>query len=113
MGAIDIVESSAEMLVLQVKTDGTVLDAADVRRVTDELNRSLNQHPASVVVVDLSGIVCLSSSVLSELVRSSLEMKRSGRAMRLCCLTPELLTELRIMRLDTILNLFETQDDAR
>ncbi len=78
---------------------------SDLKSPSDEL-----QHRP--VVFDFTGVGHISSFVWGELVRLNKMLRESGRRLRLCNLSEHLREALDAMKLDQILAVFATREDA-
>jgi anti-sigma B factor antagonist len=64
------------------------------------------------ILVDLKECPYLDSTELGRLIRCHLSVRRAGGRVRLCNLSPKVMMVLRVSRLDTVLDVFETEDQA-
>jgi anti-sigma B factor antagonist len=64
------------------------------------------------ILVDLKGCPYLDSTELGRLIRCHLSVRRAGGRVRLCNLAPRIMTLMQMTRLDTVLDLFATEEEA-
>jgi anti-sigma B factor antagonist len=64
------------------------------------------------IVIDLKQVPYLDSSDIGRIIRAHLSVRQAGGRVRLCHLSERVLAVLRISRLDTILDLYQTEADA-
>ncbi len=64
------------------------------------------------VLVDLKACPYLDSTELGRLIRCHISVRKAGGRVRLCNLSPKLMTLMKMTRLDTVLDLFSTEEDA-
>jgi anti-sigma B factor antagonist len=64
------------------------------------------------IVIDLKHVPYVDSSEIGRLIRAHLSVRRAGGRVRLCNLTERVSAVLRLTRLDTILDLYRTEDEA-
>jgi anti-sigma B factor antagonist len=64
------------------------------------------------IVVDLKQVPYLDSSDIGRLIRSHLSVRRAGGRVRLCNLSERVLAVLEMTRLNTVLELFATEEEA-
>ena len=63
-------------------------------------------------MVDLKYLPYLDSMEIGRLIRSHLSVRRAGGRVRLCNLSERSMTVLKMTRLDTLLELYNTEDEA-
>ena len=64
------------------------------------------------VLVDLKGCPYLDSTELGRLIRCHISVRKAGGRVRLCNLSPKVMTLMKMTRLDTVLDLFGTEEEA-
>ena len=77
----------------------------------DALLALLNDHPKRIVV-DLSGVGYMDSSGVASLVKLLARARRDQVALRLTGLCPRVRSIFEITRLDTVFEIFATQQEA-
>ena len=64
------------------------------------------------ILIDLKPCPYLDSTELGRLIRCHLSVRKSGGRVRLCNLAPRIKILMEITRLDTVLDLFGTEEEA-
>jgi anti-sigma B factor antagonist len=94
-----------------------VLDAVgdiDLHRSADfqqALVEPLAKHP-TVMIVNLAGVPYMDSSGVASLVKLLARVRRDKVALRLAALTPRVRSVFEITRLDTVFDIFATEQEA-
>jgi anti-anti-sigma factor len=104
--------SLPEMSDLYVVAPAGRLDASAAPQLKDALTLLLEQS-APHILVNLSDVPYLSSSILRVLLWAHKRARRSGGALVLCCLPPQVLRVFKIVGFDQILTICATEEEAR
>jgi anti-sigma B factor antagonist len=64
------------------------------------------------ILVDLKACGYLDSSEIGRLIRCHLSVRKAGGRVRLCNLSPRILSLMKMTRLDTVMDLFGTEAQA-
>ncbi len=64
------------------------------------------------ILIDLRNVPHLDSTELGRLIRAHLSVRQAGGRVRLCNLSERVLTVMRMTRLDTVLDLYGTEEEA-
>jgi anti-anti-sigma factor len=64
------------------------------------------------ILIDLKNVPYMDSSEIGRLIRCHLSVRQAGGRVRLCNISDKLMTVLRMTRLDTVLDLFSTEEVA-
>jgi len=64
------------------------------------------------IIVNLKQVPYIDSSDIGRLIRSHLSVRQAGGRVRLCNLSDRVLTVLKMMKLDTVLDLYPTEELA-
>jgi len=64
------------------------------------------------ILIDMKDMPFVDSSELGRLIRSHLSVRQAGGRVRLCNLAPRVVALMRMTRLDTILELYDTETQA-
>jgi len=64
------------------------------------------------IVVNLEHVPYIDSSDIGRLIRSHLSVRRAGGRVRLCNLSERVLAVLQMTRLDTVLDLYASEEEA-
>jgi anti-sigma B factor antagonist len=74
----------------------------------DELVREGNRE----ILIDMGQVPFIDSTELGRLIRSHLSVRRAGGRIRLFNLSPRVLALMRLSKLETFFELFDTEDQA-
>ncbi len=80
----------------------------NLRERIDELVNAGRLH----IVVNLGRVPYLDSSEIGRLIRSHLSVRQAGGRVRICNVSPKMMGILQMTRLDTVLELYETEEAA-
>jgi anti-anti-sigma factor len=64
------------------------------------------------ILIDLQRLPYVDSTELGRLIRCHLAVRQAGGRVRLCALSAKMMTVMRVSRLDTVLDLYASVDDA-
>ncbi len=64
------------------------------------------------IVINLREVPFVDSSDIGRLIRSHLSVRRVGGRVRLCHLSERVLSALKLTRLDTVLEIYATEEEA-
>ncbi len=64
------------------------------------------------IVVNLRGVPYLDSSDIGRIIRAHLSARQAGARVRLCSLSERVQAVMRMMRLDTVLEIYEDEEAA-
>jgi anti-anti-sigma factor len=92
--------------------DDRILDEPTVKQVSDELYGAADRADCHHLVLDFSRVLRLTTAMLGKLLTLRKKMAAKGGRLVLCDLTPEVEEVLTIMKLDTILEIVESEADA-
>jgi len=119
--AINMEQPTAEAVEVQTQngvvcvriTRADIVDVAVANRIFDRIRNAIAGQDTPRLMINLDGVRFVCSSVIAGLCAVFREVvtKRSGK-LAICCVSPELLDTLRLMRLDMLLPLFETEHDS-
>jgi anti-anti-sigma factor len=87
------------------------LDAQAAPSVDRQLS-TLERQEQTQVIVDCSRVRYISSSGLRVLLVHSRSQKKAGGDLKLCCLTDKVADVLRITGLNSVLALYDSEEDA-
>jgi anti-anti-sigma factor len=96
----------------QVVAPSGRLDASAAPQLKQEI-AVLIERGTPHILVNLAAVPYLSSSILRVLLWAHKQARRSGGALALCCLTPQVLRVFRIVGFDQILSIYTTDEEAR
>jgi anti-sigma B factor antagonist len=105
--------------VIEERKSGDVVVLSVGRRLKGESETALRdrvdelvQQGRRNVLIDLKACPEIDSSELGRLVRCHLSLRQAGGRVRLCNLSPRVMTLMRMSKLDTVMDLFETEEQA-
>ncbi len=64
------------------------------------------------ILIDMQGVPYVDSSELGRLIRAHLSVRKAGGRVRLCNVSDRVLSLLKITRLDTVLDLYSSEEEA-
>jgi anti-sigma B factor antagonist len=64
------------------------------------------------ILIDMSGMPYVDSSELGRLIRANISVRQAGGRVRLCNLSERVVALLKMTRLDTVLELYATEEEA-
>ncbi|HYK90368.1 MAG TPA: STAS domain-containing protein [Acidobacteriota bacterium] len=64
------------------------------------------------ILIDLRAVPYLNSMEIGRLIRSHISVRRAGGRVRLCNLSEKVMTLMRLTRLDTVLDIYSTEEAA-
>jgi len=79
-----------------------------LRQRIDDLSRSGHRD----ILIDMEHVPFVDSSELGRLIRSHLSVRQAGGRVRLCNLAPRVAALMKLTKLDTVLDIYESVDEA-
>ena len=64
------------------------------------------------ILIDLQQMPFVDSTELGRLIRCHISVRNAGGRVRLCNLSPRVITLMKMSRLDTLLEIYDTEDEA-
>jgi anti-sigma B factor antagonist len=64
------------------------------------------------ILIDLRDVPYMDSTELGRLIRAHLSVRRAGGRVRLCNLSDKVMTVMKLTRLDTVLEIFGTEEEG-
>ena len=89
-----------------------ILDESTVDKISDELLGVPDRPDCHSLLLDFSGVACLSSAMLAQLVRLHRKMKPKGEKLRLCGITARLRSVFATTKLDRLFDITDKKADA-
>ena len=89
-----------------------IRDMADAQKVLDEIQDVAYNHKIGLLVVDFSRLKQMTSAFLSKLITLNKSLAQAGIKLRLCSMAPDVEEPFRICRLQKIIPLFATEEEA-
>ena len=89
-----------------------VLDELTVNKINDELLGVADRPDCHRLLLDFSGVACLSSAMLAKLVMLHRKMEPKGEKLRLCGITSHLRSVFATTRLDRLFDITDNKADA-
>lgn len=89
-----------------------IRDMADAQKVLDEIDEIAYNYKIKLLVVDFSRLRQMTSAFLSKLITLNKSLTQAGIKLRLCCMSPEVEEAFRICKLQKLIPLFATEEEA-
>jgi len=89
-----------------------VLDELTVNEISDELLGVADRPDCHRLLLDFSGVACISSAMLAQLVRLHRKMEPKGEKLRLCGITSQLRSAFATTRLDRLFDITDKEAGA-
>ena len=89
-----------------------VLDELTVNEISDELLGVADRPDCHRLLLDFSGVACISSAMLAQLVRLHRKMEPKGEKLRLCGITSHLRSVFATTRLDRLFDITDKEAGA-
>jgi anti-anti-sigma factor len=89
-----------------------VLDELAVNKISDELLGVADRPDCHRLLLDFSGVVHLSSSMLAKLATLHRKMEPKGEKLRLCGVNSQLRSVFAVTRLDGLFDITDTEAGA-
>jgi len=92
---------------------GELTDVDQVAEIYGHVQKSIESEATPRLIISLKGVRFLCSSAIAKLcaIFRLVVAKRQGK-LAICCVSPEITETLRLMRLDKLLPLFESEEDS-
>lgn len=107
------------VLLVEEDPSGVLIATFQISRVVDEdVVQQLSEELASLaatgrkVILNFSKVEYLSSSVLGKLITFQKRLKSNGGELRLCCIHPTIYEIFEITRLNTLFDIYPTEEEA-
>lgn len=92
--------------------DSSILDQSEIDSIGCELFAIADKSACSQVVVDLNNVEFLSSAMIGVFIRFKRRLRMNDSELKLCNARPELMEVLRLTKLDSVFDVYETRRDA-
>ena len=89
-----------------------LVDAETIAAVADSLNDLLNRHPRISLVLDLRKVTAMSSMMLGKLVALHKQIEADRGRLAVGGVQKKLVPLFKVTRLDKVLKMFKTADEA-
>jgi anti-sigma B factor antagonist len=109
MTSIDLKERKVDGVTILTVEHGLKGEMESVLR--ERIDR-LVQEGSLEIVVDLRHVPYVDSRDIGRLIRSHLSVRQAGGRVRLCNLSEKVMDVLRLTRLDTVLDLYQSEAEA-
>ena len=90
----------------------TVRDAADAQKAVSEIEDVAYNHKVSVIVINFSRLVQLTSVFLGRLIQVQKSLKQVGTQLRACGMSPDVEKAFKICKLDKLIPSYATEEEA-
>lgn len=97
-----------KVIILSVEKELKGEGESTLRERLDELVRQGHLQ----ILVDLQHVPYMDSTELGRLIRSHISVRQAGGRVRLCNLSERVTTLMKLTRLDTVLDLYSTEEEA-
>jgi anti-sigma B factor antagonist len=111
-------KSPATSIIGERNVDGVVILSVQ-RNLKGEVETSLRERIDELmrngerqILIDLKTLPNLDSTELGRLIRCHLAVRQAGGRVRLCNLSEKVRTLMKLTRLDTVLDLYDTEEEA-
>jgi anti-sigma B factor antagonist len=64
------------------------------------------------ILIDLQSVPHMNSTEIGRLIRAHISVRQAGGRVRLCNLSEEVMTLMKLTRLDTVLDIYGTEEEA-
>lgn len=98
--------------VLILRFEDSHLSADLAAEIGDEFNAAMAREQFKKILLDASNVNYACSDVINKLVVLNKKMREKGGKLKLCGLSPDIRQILAITRLDTIMDIAESESDA-
>lgn len=98
--------------VLVIALSGKILDPLNIEDISDRLEELATSRPSPRMVLDFSDVSHLSSSALGMLTTLNQSVGNATGKLALCCIQPAISEIFRITRLDEVLVISPTRNEA-
>jgi anti-anti-sigma factor len=92
--------------------ESALYDDANVLQKRREIDALVEQHDIRKIVLDFAQVTLMGSAALGMLIRLQAKYVPQGRRMALCRVQPTVREVFRITRLERIIEIFDTLDEA-
>jgi anti-anti-sigma factor len=99
-------------VVIAELADRKILDEVNIAQIGEQLYNLTGQQDSPKLVLDFSSVSHMSSSALGMLITLNKRLVERKGHLRLCCIQPSIQEVFRITRLNEILEIHETRQEA-
>jgi anti-anti-sigma factor len=89
-----------------------ILDPGDVGAIGKEIEGAIDRYRAQGVILDFSGVKQLSSQMFGTILQLQKYTQARNATLCVCAMTGNVLKAFKLCRLDKVVPLFATEDDA-
>jgi anti-anti-sigma factor len=90
----------------------SLLDDASYKLVMDRITSEGEAEPVRGLVLNMEGVKLVSTAIWGKLFVLSRKLQKDGGALAVCALGPLLRDAVRVLRLDRLLSVADTVEDA-
>ncbi|GEM_PF-852085 len=94
-------------------TTSRMLDQSNVTQLGQEFNDLIEKHGLKRMVINFERIHYMSSAVVGKLIALNKRIKTEKGELKLCCIDQSVFEIFKIMRLDKVFKVFDTEDEAK
>ncbi len=92
--------------------DKKIVDSGSIEQLGEELDALVTEEKRSNILLNFEGVDFLSSAALNKLIKLNNNAKKISGRLKLSNLRPEIREVFKITKMDRILDLRDTQEDA-
>lgn len=89
-----------------------MLDEAVINEVADKLTALVDENVGGKLLLDFNNVTFMSSSMLGKVVFLAKDCKTKKVDLRLCSINANIMEAISLLRLDTMLKIYDTAGDA-
>jgi len=90
---------------------GSIHAGAECARLEQEVDEMIAAHETRVIF-DMAGVTHIDSAAIGTIVRCLTKLKKAGGTLRIAAAQPMILYSLKITRLDSLIEMFPSADEA-
>ena len=91
----------------------SIREMSDAQKVIEEVNEiAYNYHNLKLMVINFARLKQMTSAFLSKLITLNKSLAQTGVTLRVCCMTPEVEEAFKICKLQKIIPLYATEEEA-
>jgi anti-anti-sigma factor len=90
---------------------GSIHAGAECARLEQEVDKMIAAHE-TCVIFDMAGVTHIDSAAIGTIVKCLTKLKRSGGRLRIATEQPMIVYSLKMTKLDTLIEMFPTVDQA-
>ena len=92
--------------------DKKIVDSGSIEQLGEELNSLVTVDKRNKILLNFDGVEFMSSAALNKLISLNTKVKAAAGRLKLCCLRAEIKEVFTITRLDRVLELRKSEEEA-